>query len=670
MPQTNNNAILTSECLQETIKLAELFNIFNVNQPYANPNNSNNSGSSNNNPAVSHNSTPSQDSGKKYVFNSNMQTAQTLSQTGWEIYALGDNSNLSLSLNNGDLLVTEISSGDIISGGTPTDTVASIYNINDISLVADTEYYFEITLNSSEKRTLTAYLLEPGGGWNVVASMQTIAVQEGEQTLSTKFTPNANVTCQMYISFATDWNTTYNNTTVSISNACVYSQPVTSNNSNSNSSSSSSSHSTSSNNNSSVTANEIIAYAKTFLGDPYVWGGTSPNGFDCSGFVQYVFKHFGIYLERTTYQQVTQGTAVALNDMQPGDLVFEIGSATAPDHVGIYLGNNQIINAEDPQHGVCISSTYEVVACRNVLSLGKVNTSSYTTYTVQPGDTLSGIAEKYGVTVQQLQQWNDITNPNVIDVGQIIKIYNVGNGSSSSGTTNSNPQTSSQTQPSDTQGTVTTGMYGSIVSQGSCNIYSSPNNSSIIGTLEVGQRFYISSIEGNFYGISKPINGYIPINQTYVQTTPITTVSTNLINFTASWEGFSATPYQDSGGNWTVGYGHCTYGVKPAPETQAYAWQQLKDTLQSFADQLSSTYPYLNLAQWEFDAIVDFSFNLGFGSFQESDLLQDIQSCLSTGYIEGDFTAWDHCGYQVLQGLFRRRTAEYQMFLWREYNNN
>mgnify|MGYP002700001129 FL=1 len=213
-------------------------------------------------------------------------------------------------------------------------------------------------------------------------------------------------------------------------------------------------------------------------------------------------------------------------------------------------------------------------------------------------------------------------------------------------------------------------MYGSIVSQGACNIYSSPSNSSIIGTLEVGQRFYISSIEGNFYGISKPINGYIPINQTYVQTTNITTFSDNLINFTASWEGFRSIPYQDGGGNWTVGYGHCTYGVKPAPETQAYAWQQLKDTLQSFADQLSSTYPYLNLAQWEFDAIIDFSFNLGFGSFEESDLLQDIQSCQNTPTIEGDFTAWDHIGYQVSQGLLRRRTAEYQMFLWREYNNN
>ncbi|WP_368248373.1 lysozyme, partial [Intestinimonas butyriciproducens] len=98
----------------------------------------------------------------------------------------------------------------------------------------------------------------------------------------------------------------------------------------------------------------------------------------------------------------------------------------------------------------------------------------------------------------------------------------------------------------------------------------------------------------------------------------------------------------------------------------AYAWQQLKDTLQGLSDQLAYKYPYLNLAQWEFDAIIDFSFNLGFPSFEESDLLQDIQTCQSTGYIEGDFTAWDHIGYQVSNGLFRRRTAEYQMFLWRE----
>lgn len=113
----------------------------------------------------------------------------------------------------------------------------------------------------------------------------------------------------------------------------------------------------------------ILAYARKFLGYPYVWGDNGPNAFDCSGFVQYVFKHFGIDLTRTTYTQVNQGTKVAIGDEQPGDLIFEIGSASSPDHVGIYIGNGEIINAMDPQNGVTISPLYEVVAVRDVLNV-------------------------------------------------------------------------------------------------------------------------------------------------------------------------------------------------------------------------------------------------------------------------------------------------------------
>ena len=118
----------------------------------------------------------------------------------------------------------------------------------------------------------------------------------------------------------------------------------------------------------SASAQAVIQYAEQFEGYPYVWGGSSPStGFDCSGFVQYVFNHFGISLPRTTYSQVNCGTAVSLSDIQVGDLVFEFGTSSAPSHVGIYIGNGEIINAAGVGQGVTISKLYNVVAVRNVL---------------------------------------------------------------------------------------------------------------------------------------------------------------------------------------------------------------------------------------------------------------------------------------------------------------
>ena len=119
---------------------------------------------------------------------------------------------------------------------------------------------------------------------------------------------------------------------------------------------------------STVTAQDIINYAMQFEGYPYVWGGDNPStGFDCSGFVQYVYAHFGIDLPRTTFEQVNCGTPVSLSDVKPGDLVFEMPSPEGPNHVGIYIGNGKILDAMDPQNGVTISPIYEVVAVRDVL---------------------------------------------------------------------------------------------------------------------------------------------------------------------------------------------------------------------------------------------------------------------------------------------------------------
>ncbi len=93
-----------------------------------------------------------------------------------------------------------------------------------------------------------------------------------------------------------------------------------------------------------VKAQAILDTAEQYLGVPYVWGGTSPSGFDCSGFVQYVFRQNGISLSRTTYTQCVEGYAVSREDLMPGDLVF-FGSASSPHHVGIYAGDGKYIHS-------------------------------------------------------------------------------------------------------------------------------------------------------------------------------------------------------------------------------------------------------------------------------------------------------------------------------------
>ncbi len=102
-------------------------------------------------------------------------------------------------------------------------------------------------------------------------------------------------------------------------------------------------------------ASDIINYAATFLGSPYVWGGTTPNpGFDCSSFVQYSFAHFGISLPRVTWDQYNQGVAVSKANLQAGDLVFFSTYQEGPSHVGIYIGNGMMI--DDENRGVIYSS--------------------------------------------------------------------------------------------------------------------------------------------------------------------------------------------------------------------------------------------------------------------------------------------------------------------------
>lgn len=117
--------------------------------------------------------------------------------------------------------------------------------------------------------------------------------------------------------------------------------------------SSSSSSGTSSNSSTgSGSGDEIAAYALQFLGNPYVYGGTSlTNGCDCSGFVQSVFKHFGYSLPRTSAAQSEGGKTIALDKLKKGDLLFYAKNGTV-NHVGIYIGNSKIVNASNEKVGI------------------------------------------------------------------------------------------------------------------------------------------------------------------------------------------------------------------------------------------------------------------------------------------------------------------------------
>lgn len=108
----------------------------------------------------------------------------------------------------------------------------------------------------------------------------------------------------------------------------------------------------------------VVDYACQFIGNPYVWGGTSlTNGADCSGFVQSVYAHFGIRLPRTSSQQRSAGRAVSYQEAVPGDLICYDG------HVGIYMGNGQIVNAINSRKGIGIlSATYDrILSVRRLL---------------------------------------------------------------------------------------------------------------------------------------------------------------------------------------------------------------------------------------------------------------------------------------------------------------
>lgn len=120
---------------------------------------------------------------------------------------------------------------------------------------------------------------------------------------------------------------------------------------------------------------KIIAMGMNYLGTPYVWGGTRPGGFDCSGLLQYIFGKEGVNLPRVSYQQANYGQRIGIGNLRPGDLVAwdENSRNNGADHIALYIGNGQILEA--PHTGATV----------RVRTLGK-NEGAWGVALTLPGD--------------------------------------------------------------------------------------------------------------------------------------------------------------------------------------------------------------------------------------------------------------------------------------------
>jgi cell wall-associated NlpC family hydrolase len=105
---------------------------------------------------------------------------------------------------------------------------------------------------------------------------------------------------------------------------------------------------------------ELADFAEQYVGSPYRWGGASPSGFDCTGFVMWVYSQFGVSLPHNEAGQLASGDRVSADDLEPGDvLVFANTYRAGLSHTGIYVGDGQFVHAADERHGVTVSALWD-----------------------------------------------------------------------------------------------------------------------------------------------------------------------------------------------------------------------------------------------------------------------------------------------------------------------
>ncbi len=195
-------------------------------------------------------------------------------------------------------------------------------------------------------------------------------------------------------------------------------------------------------------AQSILETAKTQLGVMYRYGGNSPDtGFDCAGFSSWVFAQHGIKLPRSSGQQLNVGIPISKEELKPGDLIIytrRLGSRTST-HATIYMGDGKMIHSPRTGRPVSIDDAFDayhtarfIGARRVILDADEAKVFAQrvqehkkvlaqgTVHKVKSGDTLSALAQKYGVSVSAIMSANNIARPSVLHIGQKLVIPGTG----------------------------------------------------------------------------------------------------------------------------------------------------------------------------------------------------------------------------------------------------
>ena len=174
-------------------------------------------------------------------------------------------------------------------------------------------------------------------------------------------------------------------------------------------------------------SSKLITYASKFVGTPYQFGGTTPTAFDCSGYLTYVYREFGVNLPRVTSDIYKVGQSVSKTNLQPGDLVFFETYKPGASHAGIYAGNNQFIHASTSR-GVrydSLNSSYwapKYLGAKRVTT-AVLNSSSGITLTVKPGQ-IGEIKVTKNINLWKRDSNNKLTYVRVLKVGEKYRVYN------------------------------------------------------------------------------------------------------------------------------------------------------------------------------------------------------------------------------------------------------